>query len=107
MKKLPIPIFDGEKKSAKGWLPKLQTYFALCPMIEEKAIPLASLCLEGITYEWWHHGLITQGHNEISTFEEFSRRVLDRFEKKDVEEYCKELATLEQTTKVESYIEVF
>lgn len=58
-------------------------------MAEEDAIQFATLHLDGMAYYWWHHGLITQGHALVSTFDEFCQKVLIRFDKKDVEEYFK------------------
>lgn len=106
--KMKMPMFDGgERISARAWLQKLQTYLSLNPMDEDKVVQFASLCLEGSAYDWWHHGLNTQGHKEIHTFDEFSIKVLDRFEQKDEEEYFRKLATLKQSTTVSAYIEEF
>lgn len=105
--KMQVPMFNGKNMTARAWLQKLQTYFTLCPIAKEDAIQFATIYLEEAAYDWWHHGLTTQGHEEIITFDEFSQRVLDRFEKKDEEEYFRELATLQQTTTVEAYIEEF
>jgi len=76
-------------------------------MRETYAIKFASLPLDGIAYEWWHNGLTTLGHNKIVDFEEFYKRVLDRFERKDEEEYFREMATLQQITTVVTYVEEF
>jgi len=43
----------------------------------------------------------------VSTFDEFCQNVLTRFDKKDVEEYFKGMATLKQTSSLNEYIEVF
>lgn len=63
--------------------------------------------LDGMAYDWWHHGLITQRHALVSTFDQFFQKVLTRFDKKDVEEYFKELDTLKQTSYLNEYIEAF
>ena len=65
--------FDGsEKLTACAWLQKLNTYLTLSSMTEEDALQFAILHLEGTTHDWWHHGLITQGHQNITSYEEFS-----------------------------------
>lgn len=77
---MPLLIFDrGEKLSARAWLQKLQTYLSIYPMDEEGGIKTTSMCLDGISYEWWHNGHTTLGHGDVNSFEDFSRRVLNRF----------------------------
>lgn len=66
----------------------------------------ATLYLEDMAYDWWHHGLITHGHGEITNFDEFSQRILDRFERKD-EDFFRELAALQQRSTMEAYVEEF
>eukprot|EP01018_Ginkgo_biloba_P002568 Gb_33720 [translate_table: standard] len=88
--KFHAPTFDGSNKlSAQAWLQKLQTYFTLIPMVEEDAIQFATLHFEGVAYDWWHHGLITQGHNRVQIFDDFNQRLFDRFERKDEEELAR------------------
>eukprot|EP01018_Ginkgo_biloba_P004218 Gb_09021 [translate_table: standard] len=104
--KLHASTFDDSNKiSARAWLQKLQTYFTLSSMVEEDAIQFATLHLEGVAYDWWH-GLITQEHNLVQTFNDFSQRLLGRFERKD-EEYFRELARIRHQTSVESYVTEF
>lgn len=85
-------MFDESNKiSKRAWLEKLQTYLNINPMDEEKGLQNMTMCLDGVAYEWWHHGLITLGHNEVTTFQEFIQKMLKRFEQKNME-YFKELA---------------
>lgn len=66
---MSIPYFDRSgKTTARAWVEKLDTYFQLNPMMEDEAIKNAALHLEGIAHEWWHHGQITLGHNQINTY---------------------------------------
>lgn len=70
---VPVPMFDWTQKcSACAWIQKINTYLSLNPMNKEEAIKFASLQLEEVAYEWLYHGIVTQGHNLITTFEEFS-----------------------------------
>ena len=48
--------------------------------------------------------MTTQGHDQVTTFDDFSQRVIDRFDLKDDEEYFKELSKLKQTKSVNEYI---
>ena len=60
MNKLALPTFDGSNKTtARAWIHKLDTYLTLKPMMEIEAIRFATMHLEGATYDWWHHGLVT------------------------------------------------
>ena len=81
--KFIAPTFDGTNKiSARAWLQKLQT-FTLNPMKESDVVQIASLHLEDAAYDWWYHGMTTQGHDQVTTFDDFSQRVIDRFDLKD------------------------
>jgi len=63
---------------------QLQTYFTLNPsMVEEDAMHFASLHLEGDALEWWWYGTVSQGYSLITTFDEFARRVVKRFDRKE------------------------
>ena len=86
--KFTAPTFDGTNKiSARAWLQKLQTFFTLNPMKESDVVQFTSLHLEDVAYDWWYHGMTTQGHDQVTTFDDFSQRVIDRFDLKDDEEY--------------------
>ena len=56
-------------------------------MTKTKAIKVATLHLEGEAHYWWFHGLITLGHAGVTKYDEFTQRVLERFDRKDPEEY--------------------
>jgi len=76
-------------------------------MDEQKAIQLATMHLEGIAYDWWHHGLVSQRHAMITSYDEFTQKLITRFDRKDVEVYSRDLAQLRQIGKVDSYINEF
>jgi hypothetical protein len=72
--KLTIPSFDGSSKcSAHAWIQKLETYFKLNLMTESEAIIFATLHLEGEAHKWWYNGLVTLGHNSITSYLEFTK----------------------------------
>ena len=84
MGKLTNPNFDGTSScSAKIWVQKLDTYFQLNPMTETDAIKLATLHLDREAHEWWYHGLVTLGHNTITSYSDFTQRLMEHFDKKD------------------------
>jgi hypothetical protein len=93
--KVTIPNFDGTSKcSARSWVQKLDTYFQLHQMMEADAIKLATLHLDGEAHEWWYHGLVTLGHAGITSYLDFTQRLIERFDKKDPELHFRELAQL-------------
>lgn len=79
--KLSLPSFDRSFKcTTRAWVQKLDTYFRLNPMIEVGAIQFATLHLEGEAHEWWYHGLVTLGHANITFYEDFTQRLIERFD---------------------------
>lgn len=106
--KLSIPNFDGSGKiSAQAWIQKLNTYLNLSPMTEDDAVQFAILHLEGLAHEWWYHGTLTQGHDGITTYDEFTQKLIKRFERKHPQKDFKELTLLRQKGTVEEYITEF
>lgn len=93
--KVSIPYFDGSgKPTARAWVQKLDTYFQLNPVPEDEAIKYAALHLDVCAHEWWHHGMITLGHDQIDSYAVFTERLIDRFDKKDPKLHFKGLAQL-------------
>jgi hypothetical protein len=106
--KLTIPSFDGSSKcTARAWVQKLDTYYKLNQMTETEAISFATLHLEGEAHEWWHHGLVTLGHSHITSYREFTERLMDRFDRRDPEIHFRDLAQLRQTGTTEAFITSF
>ena len=107
LSKVNLSPFDGLGFiSAQAWVMKADTYFQLNPMLEE-AIKFSALHLEGIAHEWWHHGTITFGHDQIKTYAEFIERLIERFDGKDPERNFKDLAQLRQTGSIDQFITEF
>ena len=76
-------------------------------MPEREAIQFAVLHLDGVAYDWWHHGLITQDHAMVHSYAEFIELLISRFDRKDTELYYWELAHIRQTRNVESFVNEF
>jgi hypothetical protein len=76
-------------------------------MIEAKAISFATLHLEGEAHKWWYHGLVTLGHDHITSYREFIERLMDRFDRRDPEIHFRDLAQLRQTGIAEAFISEF
>ena len=93
MNKLSLPTFDGSiKTSVRAWIHKLDTYLTLKPMSETEGIKFATMHLEGAAYDWWHHGLVTQDHGLITSYETFISKLITCFDRKDIEVYYRDLA---------------
>jgi hypothetical protein len=103
--KLTIPSFDGSSKSTtRAWVQKLDTYYKLNHMTEIEPISFTTLHLEGEAHDWWHHGLVRQGHSHITSYREFTERIMDR---RDPEIHFKDLAQLRQIGTPEAFITKF
>jgi hypothetical protein len=76
-------------------------------MTETEAINFATLHLEGEAHEWWHHGLVTSGHNHITSYMEFAEGLMDRFDRRDPEIHFRDLAQLRQTGTTKAFITEF
>jgi hypothetical protein len=63
--------------------------------------------LEGEDHEWWYHGLVTLGHTNITSYEDFTERLMDRFGKKYLEIHFREMAQLRHTCTPEAYVTNF
>ena len=60
--KLIIPPFDhSSQMSTNPWI-QLSVYFQLNLMVEEDALKISILHIEGEANHWWFHGLRTLGH---------------------------------------------
>ena len=68
---------------------------------------MATLHLEGEAHDWWFHGLTTLGHAGVIVYDDFTRRVLERIEGKNLEEYFGELTKLKQTWSSKTYLSEF
>ena len=106
--KVNLSPFDGFGAiTAQAWVMKADMYFQLNPMVEEEAIKFTTLHLEGVAQEWWHHGLVTLGHNQVTSYVEFTERLIDHFNGNDLELNFKDLAQLRQTGTIDNYITQF
>ncbi|XP_059067585.1 uncharacterized protein LOC131858373 [Cryptomeria japonica] len=76
-------------------------------MTEDEAIQFVVLHVEGVAYDSWHHGLVTQNHTLIHSYTKFTERLIARFDKKDIELYYRDLALLRQSGHVETCINEF
>jgi hypothetical protein len=76
-------------------------------MTESKAISFATLHLDGESHEWWYHGLVTLGQSHITSYLEFTKRLMERFDRRDPELHFRDLTQLRQIGSVEAFITEF
>ena len=93
--------------TACAWIHKVDTFLSLKTMKEFEALKYATLHLDGTTHDWWTHGMITLKHNQVTTYQEFVDRLIERFDKKNLEVYFWELAQLRQSGGLEQFINDF
>ena len=74
------------------------------PNTTSTSIKLATLHLDGEAHEWWYHGLVTLGHNTITSYPNFTQRLIEQFDQKDPEVHFRELAHLKQTGSADAFI---
>ena len=86
--KITLPYFDGTSNcSVSSWIHKMDTYFQLNPMEKMDAIKLESLHIDGEAIDGWFHGMNTLFHGQVVTYEEFSRKLIERFDQRDPDIY--------------------
>ena len=79
--KITLPYFDGTSNcSVSSWIQKMDTRFQLNPMVERDAIKLAALHIDGEAIDWWFNGMKALGHDQVVIYEEFTRKLTERFD---------------------------
>ena len=73
---------------------KLDTYFQLNPIIERDSIRISTFHLEGDAIYWWFHGLRTWGHNTVTTYEDFTKTLVNRFDRMDIDMSSRDISQL-------------
>lgn len=72
-------------------------------MKETYDVQFATLFLEREAHDWWYHGLVMLGHENITYYVDFMQRLIGRFDFKNLEE----LEQLKQTRLHEEFIVEF
>jgi hypothetical protein len=85
----------------------MDAYLQLKTMEEREAIKFATLYLMRKAHEWSFHGITTLGHGCITSYQVFTQRLIDKFEKGDTDRHFRELTQLKKTSSVEAFIEEF
>ena len=71
-------------------------------MVESDVINMDTIHLDGESKNWFFHGMKTLGHDQVTIYEEFTRRLDERFYRKDPEitfrylMHVKKIETLEE-----------
>ena len=108
MGKFFFPSYDGSPKcTAKAWVENFDTYFQLNRVSKIEVIKITALHLEGEAHEWWFHGLSTLGHACITSYSDFTKRLVERFDPRDPKAHFVELTKLKKIGDLETYISEF
>ena len=108
MGRLFLRKFDGSSTSStKAWVENMDIYFQLNKVPEMEPIKIAALHFEDEAHSWWFHGLYTLGHINVTTYSEFTRRLVERFDRKDPEAPFISLAKLKKLGDAKTYISEF
>jgi hypothetical protein len=76
-------------------------------MAEERAIKFATLHFNGKAHVWWFHGMTTLGHEHVTSYIEFTLRLMDIFDTKDLKPHFKELTHIRQIGSGEAFTKEF
>jgi hypothetical protein len=60
-------------------------------MTEDEENNFSTLHMDGEAHVLWYHGLVTLGHANITSYKDFTERLMDRFDKKDLEIHFREI----------------
>ena len=74
----------------------MDTYFQLNPMVERDAIKLEVFHIDGDGIDWWFHGMKTLGHDQVVTYEEFTKKLTKRFDLRNLDISFQDLAHIRQ-----------
>ena len=72
-----------------------------------EAIKITALHLEGEAHDWWFHGLSTLGHANVTAYSEFNRKLVEIFDRRDLEAPFMGLEKLKQSGNAKTYISKF
>ena len=72
-----------------------------------EAIKIAVLHLEGEAHDWWFHGLFTLVHANVTAYSNFTRRLVERFDRRDPDAPFMGLVKLKQSGNPKTYISEF
>ena len=82
----------------------MDTYFQLNPMEKRDAIKLEALHLDGEAIYWWFHGMKTLVHDQVVTYEEFTRKLTEIFDQRNPDISFRDLAHIRQVGNLEACI---
>ena len=93
-----LSTFDGSPKCpARAWVKEMDTYVQQHQVSEKEAIKVAALHLEGKAYAWWLFESFSLKNENTSSYSNFIRRVVERFDEKYYETPSMEFIKPNQT----------
>ena len=86
MDKFSLSTFDGSPTcSTKAWVEELHTYLQQHQVSEDEAIRVAALHFEGKAYAWWIFESFSLKNENNSSYANFTRILVERFDGKHSE----------------------
>ena len=81
-----LSTFDGSQKfPARACVEELDTYLQQHQVSENEAIKVAALHFEANAYAWWIFESFSLKNENTSTYENFTRRIVEIFDEKHFE----------------------
>ena len=59
--------------------------------------------LEGEAQDWWYHGLTTLGYHHITSYSDFTQKLVEGFDPRDLEAHFAKITKLKQEGDLEDY----
>jgi hypothetical protein len=81
--------------------------YKLNTMEEGNAIKYATLYLMGKARDWWFHWMTTLGHEHVTSYRDFSQRLIDRFDREDPELHFRSLHRLSRQDQLNPLLRSF
>lgn len=99
IRKVELPLFDGSQPY--GWIARVERFFRVGNIVGDARLHLISVSLEGPVLNWYN------GEMEVEPFtdwEQFKRRMINRFCGSLEEEPGKRFFTIKQTGSIQDYV---
>ncbi|GJY68145.1 ankyrin repeat-containing protein [Tanacetum coccineum] len=102
MRKLKMPVFDGE--DAYGWIYRVERYFEIQGIPPQEQLRVVVVCMEGDALSWYRW---SEGQTPFSSWEEFKIRLLTRFQQKQAGNLYEQFLAVVQDGTAREYVALF
>ncbi|GKA27344.1 putative mitochondrial protein, partial [Tanacetum coccineum] len=102
MRKLKMPVFDGE--DAYGWIYRVERYFEIQGIPPQEQLRVVVVYMEGDVLSWYRW---REGQTPFSSWEEFKIRLLTRFQQKQAGNLYEQFLAVVQDGTAREYVALF